>query len=233
MSITGEPDGAPVKVGVALADVIAGKDAAVAVLAALAARERGALGGSVRERQLNVSLIHSATAALVNVAQNTLVSGHEARRWGNAHANLCPYELFDTEDQALVIAVGSDAQWRACMNALGLDHLAADETLATNAGRLANRERVVAEMSRALRTRPASHWTERLHRAGVPCGVVRTVREAVRDANGSPRTGVPPLEPGRVRLEPPMLDQHGTLIRRHGWEAFSAKNALPRGEREH
>ena len=233
MSITGEPDGAPVKVGVALADVIAGKDAAVAVLGALAARERGSLGSSTRSRHLIVSLIHSATSALVNVAQNTLVSGHNARRWGNAHANLCPYELFDTKDQPLVIAVGSDTQWRECMNAIGLAHLAADETLSTNPGRLANRERIVAEMSRALGAEPAAHWTERLQRAGVPCGVVRSVRDAVRDVNGSPRTGIPPLSHGHVRLEPPTLDQHGALVRRHGWDAFSVEAALPRDEREH
>ena len=233
MAITGEPDGAPMKVGVALADVIAGKDAAIAVIAALAARERGTLGTSVRDRKLSVSLIHSATAALVNVAQNTLVSGNDARRWGNAHANLCPYELFETSDQPMVIAVGSDAQWRACVNAIGLPHLAGEPALATNPGRLANRERIVAEMSRALCAQPASHWTERLQRAGVPCGLVKSVREAVQSANGSATSGVPPLAPGRVRLEPPLLDQDGALVRTRGWDAFDGPTALPRREREH
>ncbi|HEU5041258.1 MAG TPA: CoA transferase, partial [Gemmatimonadales bacterium] len=91
MAITGEPDGPPMKIGVALADVVAGKDAAVAILAALLARDRLP---AERDRRLIVSLVHSATAALVNVAQNALVTGDEPRRWGNAHPNLVPYQLF-------------------------------------------------------------------------------------------------------------------------------------------
>jgi Predicted acyl-CoA transferases/carnitine dehydratase len=115
MSITGEPAGAPMKVGVALADVVAGKDACVAILAALVARARTGRG-----RHVTVSLAASASAALVNVAQNALVSGEEPRRWGNGHPNLVPYQLFEASDRALVIAVGNDTQWLACANALGL-----------------------------------------------------------------------------------------------------------------
>ena len=121
MAITGVPDGEPMKVGVALADVIAGKDAAVAFLADLAARERGV---ELASRHLVISLAHSATAALVIVAQNVLVSGRDAMRWGNAHPNLVPYQLFDASDRPIVIAVGSDAQFEACARALGLDELA-------------------------------------------------------------------------------------------------------------
>lgn len=220
MSITGDPTGPPMKVGVALADVIAGKDAAIAIVAALAARERGTLGAAAQDRHLTISLIHSATASLVNVAQNTLVSGNDARRWGNAHANLCPYQMFSTADVPLVIAVGTDAQWRACMHGIGLPSLASEPELATNPGRLANRERIVTEMSSALRAHPAAFWSQRLEAAGVPCGVVRGVREAVKTVDGSPRTGVPPFAPGRVHREPPMLDEHGDLIRRRGWRAF-------------
>src|SRR5215218_4198944 len=143
MAITGEADGAPMKVGVALADVLAGKDAAIAVLAALAGGRERAAG----ERWLHVSLARSAAAALVNVAQNALVTGREAVRWGNAHPNLVPYQLFDAADRPLVVAVGSDAQWRSCARALGLAALADDPALATNAGRLAERERVVATLA--------------------------------------------------------------------------------------
>src|SRR5690606_26449170 len=103
MSITGEPDGAPMKVGVALADVIAGKDAAIAILASLAARARTGAG-----KRIVISLVHSAIASLVNVAQNVLVSGAEARRWGNGHPNLVPYQLFDAADRPMIVAVGSD-----------------------------------------------------------------------------------------------------------------------------
>jgi crotonobetainyl-CoA:carnitine CoA-transferase CaiB-like acyl-CoA transferase len=214
MAITGEANGSPMKVGVALADVLAGKDAAIAVLAALAGGRRG-------PRHLAVSLSHSATAALVNVAQNALVSGTEAKRWGNAHPNLVPYELFDAADRPMVIAVGSDAQFLACAKALGLETLATDPSLATNAGRLAARSRVVGAIGAALRTAPASHWLARLEDAGVPCGVVKPVLEALQAVEASPLTGVAPLAPGSVRLAPPRLDEHGALIRERGWSVFS------------
>src|SRR5688572_4813853 len=128
MSITGDPDGEPTKIGVALADIVAGKDAAIAILAALARRGAGEMPSE--ERRLHISLIASATAALINVAQNALVTGLESKRWGNQHPNLVPYQLFHAADRPMIIAVGNDPQWRACAMALGMD-LSADETLAT------------------------------------------------------------------------------------------------------
>lgn len=214
MAITGEADGAPMKVGVALADVLAGKEAAIQILAALAGGRRGT-------RQLSVSLLHTATAALVNVAQNALVTGREAQRWGNAHPNLVPYQCFDAADRPLVIAVGSDPQWLACARALGLDALAADATLATNAGRLAARARIVAAIGARLREAPAASWIARLEAAGVPCGVVKPVLEALQEVASSPLTGVAPQAPGAVRLPPPRLDEHGSLVRADGWGAFA------------
>ncbi|MFN8574999.1 MAG: CoA transferase [Gemmatimonadaceae bacterium] len=216
MAITGEPAGEPMKVGVALADVTAGKDAAIAVLGALAAREPLAAA----DRRLFVSLAHSATAALVNVAQNVLVSGREAARWGNGHANLVPYQLFSASDRPLVVAVGNDGQWQACCRALELSDLAGEEALRTNAGRLAQRSRVVEALQARLREKAAAEWITRLDAAGVPCGVVRSVREALADVACSPRTGVAPSIPGSVRLPPPKLDEHGALIRAQGWRAF-------------
>jgi crotonobetainyl-CoA:carnitine CoA-transferase CaiB-like acyl-CoA transferase len=213
MAITGEPDGAPMKVGVALADVLAGKDAAIQILAALAGGRRGS-------RHLSVSLLHSATAALVNVAQNALVTGREAVRWGNAHPNLVPYQCFDAADRPVVIAVGNDPQWLACARALGLDALAEDAALATNAGRVTHRERVVSAIQARLRTAPAATWIAALEAAGVPCGVVKPVLEALREVNASALTGVAPVAPGAVRLPPPRLDEHGTLVRADGWKAF-------------
>src|SRR5687767_253029 len=212
MAITGEPGGAPMKVGVALADVLAGKDAAIAILAALYARERTGRG-----RRLSISLAASATAALVNVAQNALVTGTDSARWGNAHPNLVPYQLFAAADRPLVVAVGSDAQWLACARALELEALAAEEALRTNAGRLAARGRVVAAIARRLRERPASAWIARLEAAGVPCGLVRTVLEALEETDASALTGVPPAIPGSIRRPPPRLDEHGAEIRQAGW----------------
>ena len=215
MSITGEPEGAPMKVGVALADVVAGKDACIAILAALVARSRTGRG-----RHVTVSLAGSASAALVNVAQNALVTGEEPRRWGNGHPNLVPYQLFDASDRALVIAVGNDAQWLACATALGLDALVADARLRTNAGRVTERARVIEAMTARIAEKPASHWIARLDSAGVPCGVVRTVLESLRDVDCSASAGVAPSVPGSVRLRPPMLDEHGSEIRARGWDAF-------------
>ena len=215
MSVTGEAGGSPMKHGIALADVLAGKDAAVAVLAALVARASSGVG-----RHVDVSLQASAEAALVNVAQNVLVSGSAAQRWGNAHANLVPYQLFQARDRALVIAVGSDAQWVACARALLLD-VADDETLRTNAGRVAARARVVESIAARVAERPADEWRARLDAAGVPCGVVRTVREVLADVDASALTGMPPSVPGRVRRPPPRLGEHTVLVRDAGWRAFA------------
>jgi crotonobetainyl-CoA:carnitine CoA-transferase CaiB-like acyl-CoA transferase len=218
MSITGERDGSPMKVGVALADVIAGKDAAIAILAAVAERASAPIPSA--KRRIDISLVDSALAALANVAQNVLVSGSDARRWGNAHPNLVPYQLFDAADRPFVIAVGSDGQWRACVSALGLADLAADETLATNAGRVKDRDRIVGAFARRVGSRDAQHWIDRLQSANVPCGLVRTVGEALEITDADPRTGVPPSVPGSVRFPPPKLDEHGAAIRSMGWRSF-------------
>ena len=223
MSITGEPDGDPMRVGVALADIIAGKDAAIAILAALAARglradSRSEL--SAQERRIHISLAHSATAALINVAQNSLVTGKDARRWGNQHPNLVPYQLFHAADRPMIVGVGTDAQWIACATALGLDDLAADESLAANAGRIAQREKIIDVMSRRLSERDAAAWLELLAERGVPCGVVKSVLEALEDVTASPLSGIAPSVQGSVRLPPPRLDEHGEEIRRDGWRVF-------------
>ena len=220
MSITGEPGGLPMKHGIALADVIAGKDAALAILGALVARARTGAG-----RHVQVSLEGSAEAALMNVAQNALVSGESPARWGNAHANLVPYQLFEAADRALVIAVGNDGQWLACATALGLEALAADPALRTNAGRLAERARVVGVMAARVKERPAAAWLERLDGAGVPCGVVRSVLEVLASSAASALAGMPPSVPGTVRRPPPRLGEHSALVRAQGWGAFGDEAA--------
>jgi len=217
MAITGPVDGPPMKVGVALADVIAGKDAAIAILAALASRSGGL---ALENRRIDISLADSARGALVNVAQNVLVSGSDASRWGNAHPNLVPYQLFEAADRPFVIAVGSDEQWRTCALALDLKELADDAGLATNAGRIANRARVVDSISERVRQRSAEDWIQRLKSKGIACGLVRTVAEALADTAASPETGLPSSVPGTVRMRPPRLDEHGEELRALGWRAF-------------
>lgn len=220
MAITGEPDGDPMKIGVALADVLAGKDAAISILAALV--QRGRTGHGAR---LHISLHDSARAALVNVAQNTLVSGRDAKRWGNAHPNLVPYQLFRAADKPIVIAVGNDAQWVAAARAIGLPELADDPTLGTNAGRLADRDRIVDAFARMLASRNAAEWQAKLDVAGVPNGVVLSVLEALVDSGGSALTGMPSSVGGAVRFAPPGLDEHGPLVRQSGWRAFEGAAA--------
>lgn len=217
MATTGEPAGIPMKTGVAFADLIAGKDAAIATLAAVAGQSRG----TPVNRRIIVSLAESARAALINVAHNALLSGTEARRWGNAHANLVPYQLFETKDRPIVIAVGNDEQWRACVRALGLTSLEGDAELATNRGRLANRDRVIEAFQGHLRQRPAFEWLQKLEAANVPSGVIKSVLEAIQDAgSASPLTGMPSSVGGRIRFPPPRLDEHGALVRARGWDAF-------------
>jgi crotonobetainyl-CoA:carnitine CoA-transferase CaiB-like acyl-CoA transferase len=215
MAITGDPSRETTKVGVALADVVAGKDAAIAVLAALLARSKTGRG-----RRIHISLAASATAALVNVAQNALVSGREAERFGNAHPNLVPYDLFPTADRPIVIAVGNDAQWASLVRALEIPELARDPALANNAGRLANRPHVVAALSHRLRERPAAAWQRVLDTAAVPNGVVKSVLEALRAIDSSPLTGIAPSTGGTIRCPPPRLDEHGAEIRQLRWRTF-------------
>ncbi|HUR00349.1 MAG TPA: CoA transferase [Gemmatimonadaceae bacterium] len=218
MAITGEKEGEPMKVGVALSDVIAGKDAAIAILAKVREVSEGDL--SPEQRHVAISLVGSARASLVNVAQNVLVSGRDAKRWGNAHPNLVPYQLFTASDRPFVIAVGSDSQWSACAAALELSDLAVDAALRTNAGRVTNRDRVVDAIARRVIHEQAEKWVERLASVGVPCGIVHTVAEALAGAEASEITGVPPSVPGTIRLPPPSLDEHGAAIRSMGWRAF-------------
>ena len=220
MAITGPVDGPPMKVGVALADVIAGQDAAIAILSGLVERGQGPM--PVRRRRIEISLADSARAALVNVAQNVLVSGKDAPRWGNGHPNLVPYQLFDAVDRPFVIAVGSDEQWKACALALGLNDLASDAGLATNAGRIARREHVVSAISERVIRQPARHWMEKLEAKGVACGLVNSVAEALSETNASPVTGLPSSVSGSVRLRPPRLGEHTSELAALGWRAFHA-----------
>lgn len=220
MSITGEPGGEPMKVGVALADIVAGKDAAIAILAALVGRSLSSSPLSVVKRRIHISLAASARAALINVGQNSLVSGNDARRWGNQHPNLVPYQLFHASDRPMIIAVGSDAQWNALTRAAGLDDLHDDDALRTNAGRLADRDRVIARIGDAIARKTSSEWLEKFDRVGVPAGLVKNVIESLQNVEASAVTGIAPSVPGTVRLAPPLLDEHGASIREKLWESF-------------
>ena len=206
MAITGEADGEPVKVGVAVVDVLAGYAAATAILAAVVAGEG---------RHIEISLLDVALSSLVNVAQSALVTGVEPGRKGNAHESIVPYQTFAASDATLAVAVGNDALYRRLCDAFGRPDLAEDERFGTNPGRVAHREELVGELSAIFATRSADEWVERLAASGVPAGKVRGVLEALTEhgttAVEHPTIGALPLVPspfGLAAEPPPLLGQH-------------------------
>jgi crotonobetainyl-CoA:carnitine CoA-transferase CaiB-like acyl-CoA transferase len=221
MSITGAADGSPQKIGIALADIVTGKDAAIAILAVLAAISRSTEPLPASVRRIHTSLAQSAASALLNVAQNTLLTGLDPIRHGNAHPNLVPYQLFDTLDGAVVIAIGNDDQWRRALRAVGgLEDLASDEELKTNPGRVRHRDRVIQRLSDRLLQATSSQWMSVLRSVSVPCGIVRTVTEVLSEVEASPLWGVAPSVPGRIRMLPPSLGAHTAEVQERGWDAF-------------
>jgi crotonobetainyl-CoA:carnitine CoA-transferase CaiB-like acyl-CoA transferase len=170
MHITGPPDAPPHKVGVALVDVLAGLNAAVAVLAAL---RRG------ESERIEVSLLDSALAALVNVAQGTLVTGEEAARHGNAHPSIVPYEPFRARDGWIAVAAANDGLFVRLCEALGAPMLADDPRFASNPARVRHRAELIPLLGERFATREVDAWLAALDAAGVPAGKIRGVAEAL------------------------------------------------------
>jgi len=173
MSITGSADGEPQKVGVALVDVICGLFASVGILAALRHRERTGEG-----QRVEVNLLSCLLAALVNQGSAFTAAGVVAHRMGNAHPSVAPYDLFATADADLVLAVGTDGQFRTLTDALGCPELADDERFAANSARVANREALHERLEACLRAEPAAHWARVLTAARVPAGEVNDIAGA-------------------------------------------------------
>jgi crotonobetainyl-CoA:carnitine CoA-transferase CaiB-like acyl-CoA transferase len=213
MAISGEPDGPPMKVGVALVDVVTGLHAALAITAALRA------GGGER---IEVSLLDSALSALVNVAQNALVTGSEPGRFGNAHPSIVPYQPFRTADGWVAVAAANDGLFARLCGALGRAELAADERFATNAARVRNRSELLPLLEGSFAGRTADDWVRALDDAGVPAGKIRGVLEALQAAAPAtvgvehPSVGAlelvaPPFafdSPTPEATPPPLLGQH-------------------------
>jgi crotonobetainyl-CoA:carnitine CoA-transferase CaiB-like acyl-CoA transferase len=212
MAITGAEDGPPLKVGVAVVDVLAGYAAATAILGALLERERTGRGA-----RLEISLLDTALSALVNVAQSALVTGTEARRFGNAHSSIVPYQTFPAADGEVAVAAANDGLFKRLCAALGRPELAEDDRYSTNDRRVEHRDELVAELSDVFATRGSGEWVELLDAAGVPAGKVRGVLEALRDARTvtveHPKAGqlplvASPLGPAESPQPPPLLGQH-------------------------
>jgi crotonobetainyl-CoA:carnitine CoA-transferase CaiB-like acyl-CoA transferase len=226
MSITGErddrPGGGPQKVGIAVTDVITGMYAALAVTAALTHRQAYGVG-----QYIDMALLDSIIAFNANQILNFWISGNVPRRWGNAHINIAPYEVFPTADGHIILAVGNDSQFASFCRVAGQPGLSADPRFRTNPSRVEHREELVAIVADLLRTGTSAHWIAALEAANVPCGPINDMRQVFEDSQvrhrgmrvdiDHPLAGtVPgvanpmrfsdtPVEYGRA---PPLLGQH-------------------------
>ena len=228
MSITGPQGGPPTKHGVALVDVCTGMLASNAILAALNARHRTGRG-----QKVEVSLYESALAMLVNVASNYLIADKDGGRFGNGHPSIVPYTTFPTADGMLALAVGNDSQFAKCAVVLGHPEWAQDQRFIRNRDRVAHRETVDGMVAQALSGGGADDWIPKLQAAGVPCGRINSVRQALDDPQTAARGMVETVEhpaigalkllgtpfklsatPTSVRRAPPTLGQHADEILR-------------------
>jgi crotonobetainyl-CoA:carnitine CoA-transferase CaiB-like acyl-CoA transferase len=220
MSITGEEDGEPVKVGSALVDLVCGLLCVAGTLAALRERDRTGNG-----RHVEVSLMDSALTSLLNQGSAWVLGGQNPQRRGNRHPSIAPYETFRAADRPFALAVGNDRLFGRLCQAIGVPELARDPRFLTNADRVEHVDELGAALEGVFGTRPAAEWIETLRAAAVPAGPINDVGEAwalaerlglspVDAATGVPN---PPLRVGGerppVRLPPPALDEHGDAIR--------------------
>ncbi len=227
MSLTGEPDGAPQKAGVAYADIFTGLYATVAILAALRRRDETGQGAHI-----DMALLDSQVGVLANQALNFMASGVAPHRMGNAHPNLVPYQNFRTADGDIIVAVGNDRQFAKFCAILGLDGLAADERFRTNAGRVTNRAALIPRLSEAIAVWTRDALAQRLEAEGVPGGPINPLDAVFADpqvaargmaiASPGPDGPLPGLaspividgERQNAHRAAPRLDADGAAIRR-------------------
>jgi crotonobetainyl-CoA:carnitine CoA-transferase CaiB-like acyl-CoA transferase len=228
MSFTGEPEGAPVRYPVAIADMTCGIYAAMGILAALLAREKSARG-----QFLDMALFDSQLTWLINIGSNWLNCGEAPERWGNAHPSIVPYEVFAGSDgQHFVLGAGTDALWARLAAVLKEEStLGADERFATNAGRIAHRGELLVLLRAKFLERPAGSWLSMLAAAKIPAAAIQSVPEALSDAHTRERAMIVEIEhpllgmarsianpvrmsgtPAAYRLPPPLLGEHTASI---------------------
>jgi formyl-CoA transferase len=222
MWITGERDGPPCKVGVAITDVLTGVHASGAIMAALLWRGRSGQG-----QFIDCSLLDAQVAALANIASNHLVAGQEATRWGTAHESIVPYQVFPTGDRPIAIAVANQKLWVAFCKAVGREEWLEDERFESNPKRVENREVLLPLVAELMAGKSCDEWMEILVGASIPCGPVNDmgslfsdpqvrhrdmVAEVPHPTIGRLRLAGVPIKysetPGQVRLAPPLLGQH-------------------------
>ena len=231
MSLTGlpdgEPGGGPMKVGVAVADLFTGMYTSNAILAALYRREQTGEGATI-----DMALFDTQLAMLANQASNALVSGVDPKRLGAGHPNIVPYQPFEAADQSIIIAVGNDRQFAKLATILDHPEWAEDPLFASNAARVAARDRLVSIIAGIIATRPAAEWLGRLEEAGIPAGPINTISQALADPQavhrgarisaGGGLLGEVPMVGNPIRIDgersdaplpPPALGEHGDLLR--------------------
>lgn len=226
MSITGAEDGMPYKVGVAISDVLTGMMAANAIQAALFHAQSTGEG-----QYIDIALLDSQIAALVNVASNYLISGNPPTRYGNAHANIVPYQTFEAADGYFILNVGNDSQFKQCCKVINQPELAEDERFATNPARVTNRNTLIEILIPIFRQKMVSEWVEKLLANGVPASPINHIPTALSDdhakarglvekvtlANGIEVDLLAPVTkfshtPATIRRPPPLLGQHTNEI---------------------
>jgi len=176
MSVTGEVEGEPQRVGSPVADVSAGLYACMSILAALHVREKTGKG-----QHIDISLLEAAVSLLSNVSSNYLISGEEAERYGNGHPNIVPYQAFRTQDGYIVVSCGNDRLYQTFCRLLGREDLATDPRFATNPQRVRNREELVPILQEQFLQRETGDWLTALRAAGIPCGPINTVSQVFSD----------------------------------------------------
>jgi formyl-CoA transferase len=235
MSITGAPDGEPVKVGVAIIDLVAGLMLGKAITAALYAREKVGVG-----QRIDTSLLEAEVASLINVGSNYLVGGTIPTRWGNAHPNIVPYQHFKTADGYLVIGVASEVIWKRFCAAAGCEELSRDPRFVNNAKRVEHRAELLALLAEMFLQRDNETWFKLLTEAEVPCAPVQTIdqvfqapqvlhRDMLMEIDhptaGKVRMAGIPVKfsetPAAVRKPPPLLGEHNEEVLKN-WLGMSA-----------
>ncbi|HEX3809048.1 MAG TPA: CaiB/BaiF CoA-transferase family protein [Rhizomicrobium sp.] len=229
MSITGQPDGAPgaepLKVGVAIADVVTGLYTAIAIMAAVIHQSKTGEG-----QEIDMALFDCQTAALANQAMSYLAAGQVPKRMGNDHPSIVPYQVFATADGHIILAVANDGQFHKFCRATSLEHLAKDSKFATNAQRVANRDELTALLTPVLASAITAQWIALLETANVPCGPINRIDQVFSDPQAIARALKVPLAhaggpldvvasplrlsktPPEYRSAPPLLGQHTQAV---------------------
>jgi formyl-CoA transferase/CoA:oxalate CoA-transferase len=222
MSLTGEKDRPPVKVGIAIGDICSGMFAAIGILAALTVREKTGKG-----QMIDTSILDGMVAWLSHQAGNFLATNTNPERLGSAHPTIAPYQAFKAADSYFVVAVGNDSLWKTFCEALALNELMTDPKFATNPNRVKNRDELTRTLEKIFASKPAKGWVEIIDKAGVPCSLIYSLSEVFKDPQlvhrkmletvQHPKAGAVkvlgvPIKmsdtPASIRTPPPMLGEH-------------------------